>query len=74
MVSEEDDVADLTVLIGSVEGAIAYQNAAPAVIDRFDFAQIGFAMLRGLVFFADTPDIIFLIGVILIVVAGIISV
>ncbi|MBX2856723.1 MAG: EamA/RhaT family transporter, partial [Rhodobacteraceae bacterium] len=60
-------------LIGSVGAAIAYQNGPPAVIGAFDFAYVGFAVLWGVVFFAETPDLISTAGVILIVAAGVLS-
>jgi drug/metabolite transporter (DMT)-like permease len=61
------------ILIGSVGAAIAYQNGPPAVIGTFDFADVGFALLWGVVFFAEVPDLLSLIGMALIVVAGIMS-
>lgn len=61
------------ILIGSVGAAIAYQNAPPAVIGTFDFAYVGFAVLWGVVFFAEAPDAAALLGMGLIVAAGIMS-
>jgi drug/metabolite transporter (DMT)-like permease len=61
------------ILIGSVGAAIAYQNGPPAVIGTFDFAYVGFALLWGMVFFAEVPDLLSLIGIVLIVLAGIMS-
>lgn len=61
------------ILIGSVGAAIAYQNGPPAVIGTFDFAYVGFALLWGLVIFAEVPDSLSLIGMVLIVVAGVMS-
>ena len=58
------------ILIGSIGAAIAYQNGPPAVIGTFDFAYVGFAFLWGMVFFAEVPDLVSLIGIILIVAAG----
>ncbi|MEC5209731.1 drug/metabolite transporter (DMT)-like permease [Psychrobacter sp. PL15] len=63
----------VAILIGSVGAAIAYQKAPPAVIGTFDFAYVGFAILWGLVFFAEVPDMLSLIGIFLIVVAGFMS-
>ncbi|MEM7059732.1 MAG: DMT family transporter [Pseudomonadota bacterium] len=62
------------VLIGSVGAAYAYQNGPPAVIGVFDFAYVGFAVLWGLIFFAEVPDGLALIGIAMIIGAGIMSV
>lgn len=61
------------ILIGSVGAAIAYQNGPPAMIGAFDFAYVGFAVIWGLVFFSDVPDMVSTLGMLLIVVAGILS-
>lgn len=63
----------VSILIGSVGTAIAYQNAPPAVIGTFDFAYVGFAVLWGIVFFTEIPDGISIFGMMLIVMAGIMS-
>ena len=60
-------------LIGSIGAAIAYQNGPPAMIGAFDFAYVGFAVLWGLVFFAEVPDMMSTLGMLLIVGAGILS-
>lgn len=62
------------ILIGSVGAAIAYQLGPPSVIGPFDFAYVGFAVLWGLVFFSEVPDALSLIGMTLIVAAGVMSV
>jgi drug/metabolite transporter (DMT)-like permease len=61
------------ILVGSVGAAIAYQKGPPSVIGIFDFAYVGFAVIWGVVFFAELPDAITLLGVGLIVVAGVLS-
>ena len=61
------------ILIGSIGAAIAYQNGPPAMIGAFDFAYVGFAVIWGLVFFAEVPDVISTLGMLLIVGAGILS-
>lgn len=63
----------VAILIGSVGAAIAYQKGPPSVIGIFDFAYVGFAVLWGLIIFAEVPDLISLTGIALIVVAGIMS-
>ncbi|NPD15784.1 DMT family transporter [Xinfangfangia sp. D13-10-4-6] len=61
------------ILIGSIGTAIAYQNGPPAMIGAFDFAYVGFAVLWGLAFFAEVPDMLSLFGMLLIVGAGILA-
>lgn len=61
------------ILIGSIGAAIAYQNGPPAMIGAFDFAYVGFAVLWGVLFFAELPDMISTLGILLIVGAGILS-
>jgi len=61
------------ILIGSIGAAIAYQNGPPAMIGSFDFAYVGFAVIWGIVFFGETPDLIASIGMIMIVGAGVLS-
>ena len=63
-----------SILIGSIGAAIAYQNGPPAMVGTFDFAYVGFAVLWGLVFFANLPDAISIAGISMIVVAGILAV
>lgn len=66
-------VLAIAILIGSVGAAIAYQNGPPSIIGTFDFAYVGFAILWGLVFFAEVPDLLSLAGIAFIVAAGIMS-
>ncbi len=61
------------ILIGSIGAAIAYQNGPPAMIGAFDFAYVGFAVIWGVVFFSEVPDMISTLGIILIVSAGVLS-
>ncbi|PRD41734.1 EamA/RhaT family transporter [Phyllobacterium phragmitis] len=61
------------ILIGSIGAAIAYQSGPPAIIGAFDFAYVGFAVVWGMVFFAEMPDLTSTLGMILIVGAGILS-
>lgn len=61
------------ILIGSVGAAVAYQNGPSAMIGTFDFAYVGFAVIWGIVFFAEIPDVISLLGIGLIVGAGVLS-
>lgn len=61
------------ILIGSIGAAIAYQNGPPAMIGAFDFTYVGFAVVWGWVFFADSPDPVSAFGMFLIVGAGLLS-
>lgn len=61
------------ILIGSVGTAIAYQNGPPTIIGTFDFAYVGFAVVWGLVFFAEVPDLPSVLGMTMIVLAGVLA-
>ena len=61
------------ILIGSVGAAIAYQNGPSSMIGTFDFAYVGFAVLWGIIFFADIPDAASMLGMVLIVGAGVLT-
>ena len=63
----------VAMVIGSIGAAIAYQNGPPTMIGAFDFAYVGFAVIWGLIFFADVPDLTSTLGIFLIVGAGILS-
>lgn len=63
----------IAILIGSIGTAIAYQNGPPAMIGAFDFAYVGFAVIWGMAFFAEVPDMTSALGMVLIVGAGILS-
>jgi drug/metabolite transporter (DMT)-like permease len=63
-----------SILIASVGTAIAYQKAPTSIIGTFEFAYVGFAVLWGLLLFAERPDAPTLSGLALIVVAGVLTV
>ncbi|MGB7268836.1 MAG: DMT family transporter [Albidovulum sp.] len=63
----------LMVLIGSISAAFAYQSAPPAIIGVFDFTYVGFAVVWGLVLFAELPDGLTVAGMVMIVLAGVLS-
>ncbi len=63
----------IAILVGSIGTAIAYQNGPSSIIGVFDFAYVGFAVLWGVIFFAEIPDLISVTGMGLIVVAGVLS-
>ena len=64
----------ISILVGSIGAAIAYQTGPSSIVATFDFAYVGFASIWGLIFFGEIPDSIALAGMIMIVVAGILSV
>ena len=64
----------LITLVGSIGTAIAYQSGPPSVVGTFDFAYVGFAVLWGLLFFGEVPDGLSVLGMAMIVLAGILSV
>ena len=67
-------VLSMTILIGSVGAAYAYQNGAPATIATFDFAYVAFAVFWGVVMFQEIPSAASAAGMLLIVLAGILAV
>ncbi|WP_226804042.1 DMT family transporter [Amylibacter sp. SFDW26] len=67
-------VLAIAILIGSIGAAIAYQIGRSSVIATFDFAYVAFAVLWGVIFFGDIPDVTMLAGMMLIVVSGIMAV
>lgn len=62
----------MTMLIGSVGTAMAYQLGPPALISTWDFSYLAFAVLWGVVFFSERLDTASIVGIVLIPVAGII--
>lgn len=66
-------VLAIAVLTGSIGTVIAYQNAPSSVVGVFDFAYVGFAVLWSVVFFAEYPDAISLLGMAMIVLSGVMS-
>jgi drug/metabolite transporter (DMT)-like permease len=61
-------------VIGGIGAAFAYQVGPPATVATFDFAYVGFAVLWGVLFFAEVLDPVTLTGMALIIVAGVLSV
>ncbi len=62
------------ILVASVGTAVAYQAAPASTIGTFDFAYVGFALIWGAIFFAERPDNVALVGIALIVIAGVLAV
>lgn len=64
----------VAILTASIGTAVAYQAGPSSVVATFDFAYVGFAVIWGFVFFAESPDTTGLSGIALIVAAGVIAV
>ncbi|MCG8530726.1 MAG: DMT family transporter [Desulfovibrionales bacterium] len=64
----------VAILTGSIGAAYAYQNAPPAIIATFDFTYVGFAVFWGFFLFSEIPSTNGMLGILLIVVAGILAV
>ena len=62
------------ILVASVGTAIAYQAAPASTVGTFDFAYVGFALLWGALFFGERPDAPALLGIVVIVLAGVLAV
>ncbi|MEM9320530.1 MAG: DMT family transporter [Pseudomonadota bacterium] len=63
----------LSILIGSVGAAIAYQNGPPSTIASFDYCYLVFSLIWGSLFFAEMPDVLALIGIVVIAGAGMLA-
>ena len=63
----------VSLLVGSVCTAIAYQNGPASVIGVFDFTYLCFAVLWGVIFFGNVPDGFTAFGISMICAAGILS-
>lgn len=64
----------IVITIGSSFAAMAYQNSPSSVIASFDYSYLAFSVLWGLLFFAEFPDQLTVIGMCLIAGAGLIAV
>ncbi|MER8949830.1 DMT family transporter [Mesorhizobium sp. M0809] len=62
----------MTMLIGSVGTAIAYQWGPSSIISTWDFSYLAFAVLWGVVLFSERLDAASVLGIVLIALAGII--
>ncbi len=58
------------ILIGSVGAAIAYQLGPPNTVAAFDYSYLVFSLIWGGLFFAEVPNTLGLIGILVIVGAG----
>ncbi len=64
----------MSILIGSIGAAIAYQTGPSSIVATCDFAYVGFAAVWGLVFFGEVTDRIALLGMLMIIGTGILTV
>lgn len=64
----------VAILVASVGTSIAYQIGKSSVVATFDFAYVGFAVIWGVIFFSEVPDLMTAVGMMMIVVAGVIAV
>jgi drug/metabolite transporter (DMT)-like permease len=62
------------ILIGSIFTAVAYQSAASSTVSTFDYSYLAFSAVWGMVFFAEIPDALTILGIAMIAMAGIIAV
>jgi drug/metabolite transporter (DMT)-like permease len=63
----------VSILIGSVGTALAYQNGPSSILGVFDFGYVGFAVIWGYLLFSEVPDAATFAGIALIVGSGVIS-
>lgn len=61
-------------LFVSVGGCIAYQVGRPSVVATFSFSYVPFAAIWGILLLGETPTLTTLLGIVLIMVAGILTV
>ena len=61
-------------VVGSIGAAIAYQRGPPSIIAIFDYSYVAFAVVWGVLIFAEIPAPLVTAGILMIVVAGIISI
>ncbi len=64
----------VAILIGSVGGAVAYQNGPSSTVAVFDIAYVAFAVIWGFLLFGETPQPLVASGIVMIIVAGIVAV
>lgn len=62
------------IVIGSVGAAFAYQVGRSSTVATFDFAYVAFAAIWGVVLFAEVPSPRAVLGIVLIVIAGVVAV
>lgn len=66
-------VLAVIMFIGSIGAAIAYQKGPPATVAAFDYSFLVFSLMWGAVFFGESPGAVALLGIFLIVAAGLVA-
>ena len=61
-------------LIGSIFAAVAYQIGPAPIVASFDYSYLVFASVWRLLLFAEFPDPVTLIGMIMIAAGGVLAV
>lgn len=61
-------------VVGSIGAAIAYQQGPSSIIAVYDYSYVAFAVVWGVLFFAEIPASLVTVGIIMIVAAGMISI
>ena len=67
-------VLGIVIVIGSTFAAIAYQNGPSATVASFDYSYLVFSAMWGLIFFSEVPDLLSVVGMLMITGAGLIAV
>ncbi len=67
-------VLAIIMILGSLFAAIAYQKGPPSIIATLDYSYLIFSALWGLLLFAELPDGLTILGMVLIVGSGIIAI
>ena len=62
------------ILAGGIYTGIAYQSAPSSIVSTYDFLYLAFVVIWGVLFFAEVPDTTTIIGIVMIVAAGILAV
>ncbi len=61
-------------VVGSIGAAIAYQKGPPSIIAVYDYSYVAFAIVWGVLIFAEIPSSLVTAGIVMIVAAGIVSI
>ncbi|MEM7746006.1 MAG: DMT family transporter [Pseudomonadota bacterium] len=61
------------ILIGSTGAALAYQKGPPTTVAAFDYSYLVFSLIWGGLFFAEFPDSIALLGIVIIIASGLLA-
>ena len=64
----------ISITVGGVGAAIAYQAGPPSIVAVFDFSYVPFAVVWGILLFSEIPDSVTIIGILLIAGGGTLAV